>query len=61
MTLFIHTQKQKELLMKVTLMMYLSQYILQLYQTYTKPLGKASGWIIDLVIPLNISISKYNP
>ena len=61
MTLFIHTQKQKELLMKVTLMMYLSQYILQLYQTYTKSLGKASGWIIDLAIPLNISISKYNP
>ena len=61
MTLFIHTQKQKELLMKVTLMMYLSQYILQLYQTYTKSLGKTSGWIIDLVIPLNISISKYNP
>ena len=28
MTLFIHTQKQKQLLMKVTLMMYLNQSIL---------------------------------
>ena len=33
MTLFIHTQKQKQLLMKVTLMMYLNQSILRLYQT----------------------------
>ena len=31
---FIHTQKQKQLLMKVTLMMYLDQSILQLYQIY---------------------------
>ena len=34
MTLFIHTQKQKQLLMKVTLMMYLNQSILRLYQTF---------------------------
>ena len=34
MTLFIHSQKQKQLLMKVTLMMYLNQSTLQLYQTY---------------------------
>ena len=35
MTLFIQTQKQKQLLMKVTLMMmYLKQSILQLYQKY---------------------------
>ena len=33
MTLFIHTQKQKQSLMKVTLMMYLNQSILRLYQT----------------------------
>ena len=35
MTHFINTQKQKQLLMKVTLLiMYLNQSILQLYQTY---------------------------
>ena len=35
MTHFRHTQKQKQSLMKVTLMiMYLNQSILQLYQTY---------------------------
>ena len=34
MTPFAHTQKQKDLLMKVTLMMYLNQSILQLYQIY---------------------------
>ena len=34
LTHFIHTQKQKQVLMKVTLMiMYLNQYILELYQT----------------------------
>ena len=31
---FIQTQKQKKLLMKVTLMMYLNQFMIQLYQTY---------------------------
>ena len=36
MTLFTHTQKQKQLLMKLTLMMCLNQSILQLYQTYKK-------------------------
>ena len=35
MTLFNHIQIQKQLLMKLTLiMMYLNQSILQLYQTY---------------------------
>ena len=34
MTHFIHTQKQKPLLMKVTFMMYLNQSKLQLNQTY---------------------------
>ena len=33
---FIQTQKQKKLLMKVTLMMYLNQFMIQLYQTYKK-------------------------
>ena len=32
MTHFINTQKQKQLLMKVTLMMYLNQFMLQLYK-----------------------------
>ena len=47
--------------MKVTLIMCLNQYILQLYQNIQKSLGKGSGWIIDSVIEHNISISKYNP
>ena len=34
MTLFVQTQKEKLLSMKVTLMVYLNQAILQLYQTY---------------------------
>ena len=34
MTLFVQTQKEKLLSMKVTLMVYLNQSILQLYQTY---------------------------
>ena len=59
---FIHTQKPKQLIMKVTLMMmYLNQSILQLYETYKKNLGKGSGWIIDSVIMHNINISRYNP
>ena len=57
MTSFIHTQKQKQLLMKVTLIMYLNQSILQLYQIYKN----FSGWIIDSVIDHNIDISKDNP
>ena len=31
---FIHTQKQKQLFMKVILMTYLNQSVLQLYQKY---------------------------
>ena len=31
---FIQTQKQKQLLMRVILMMYLYQFIVRLYQTY---------------------------
>ena len=31
---FFHSQKQKELLMKAKLMMYLNQYILQVHRTY---------------------------
>ena len=34
MTLFNHTAKQKQLLIKVTLMTYLNRSILQLYQLY---------------------------
>ena len=54
MTLFIQAQKKKQLSMKVTLMMYLNQFILQ-------SLGKGSGYIINSVIDHNVSISKYNP
>ena len=64
MILFIHTQKQKQLSMKVTLIICLNQSILQLYQRYKNSglnLGKGSGWIIDSVINHNLSISKYNP
>ena len=43
------TQKQKQLLMKVTLMMYLNQSIVLLDQTYNKSLRKGSGQITDLV------------
>ena len=57
MTSFIHTQKQKQLLMKVILIMHLNQSILQLYQICKN----FSGWIIDSVIDHNIDISKYNP
>ena len=49
--IFIRTQKQELLLMRVMLKMYLNQFILRSY----------SGWIIDSVIDHNINISKYNP
>ena len=58
---FIHTLKQKQLSMKVTLIMYLNQSKLQLYQTCKKSFGKWSGWITFSAIEHNISISKYNP
>ena len=45
--------------MKMTLMMYLHQPIVLLYQTH-KDIGQGSGWIIDSVIDYNISVSKYN-
>ena len=38
MTAFIDIQKQKQLLMKVTLMMYLNQSIIQLYKSFKKRL-----------------------
>ena len=36
MTPFIHNQKQKQLTMNVTLMIYLNQSILKLYQSYKR-------------------------
>ena len=59
MTPFIHTQKQKQLLMKVALMMYSNQstIILNIQISF----GKGSGRIIDSVIEHNINKSKYNP
>ena len=46
---FIKPQKQKKLLMKVTLMVHLNQYIVQLYQTYKNHLEKVRvGLLIQL-------------
>ena len=45
--------------MKMTLVMYLHQSIVLLYQTH-KHIGQGSGWIIDSVIDYNINVSKYN-
>ena len=59
MTPFIRTQKQKHLLMKVTLIMYLNTTIMSNVQKLS--LGKASGWVINSVIDHNVSILKYNP
>ena len=55
MTLFIHTQKQKQLLIKIILMISQNQSLLQLYQTQ-KSLEKGSGWITDSVNQYNIRI-----
>ena len=43
MTQFTHTQKQKQLSMKMILMMYLNQFILQLYQISTDLQEKAQA------------------
>ena len=43
---FILTRKQKQLLMRVILMMHLYYD----YIKHTKKLGKGSGWIIDSVL-----------
>ena len=40
MTLFIQTQKQKQLLMIATLMMYLNQFMVESCQTYKNYLEK---------------------
>ena len=48
MALFSQTQKQKQLLIKVTLMMYLKPSILRLYQTYKNLLEKIrDGFLIQ--------------
>ena len=61
MTFFIHTHKQKPLLIKLTLMICLNQSMLQLYQTYKKFQEKVQDGIhLDSVID-HINISKYNP
>ena len=59
-TPFIRTQKQKNLLMKVTFMMNLNQSIVLLYKTQ-KFLGDGSGWIMDSFTEHNFNISKHNP
>ena len=55
---FIYTQKQKQLLMKVTLMMYLNHSILQLYKNIQTFFGNGSGWIIDSVMYNSVNTSK---
>ena len=55
-TLFVHPQRLKQLLVKVILMIYLNRFIVQLYQIYKKTLEKGLGWIIDLV---TVNVSKY--
>ena len=47
--------------MKVNVMTFLNQSILQLYQTYKYFLGKGSGSINESVIDYNIITSNYNP
>ena len=61
MALFIQTQKQKQLSMKVTFVIYLNQSILYNITNIQKYLEKDSDWIIDSAVEHNISISKYNP
>ena len=52
---FVLTGKQKLLLMRVTLMMYLNQLILRLYQTYKNILEKLrAGFLIQSLITLLI-------
>ena len=51
----ILTQKQKQLFMKVILMTYINQFIVQLYQTYKNHLEKIRvGLLIQLYIVLLI-------
>lgn len=56
------TQKQKQLLLKVILIIYFSQFILWLYDCirHKKISRKGSGWITDSVIVHNIDISICN-
>ena len=58
--LFILTKRQKQLLRKPILMMYLNQFILPVISNMQTSLGKNSGWIIDSVIDHNINISSCN-
>ena len=60
MTIFNQAQKQKQLSIKMTLMMYF-QSINTIIKNVKKSSGKVSGWFIDAVINHTISISKYNP
>ena len=57
-SLFILTQKEKRLLMRVVLMIYLNQYILQLYQPYKSILKNIwAGSLIQQSVTLLISQS----
>ena len=54
MTHFVQTQKQKQLLMKVTLTIHLNQFMLQLYQTYKNRQEKVQAGLLirSLIIVL---------
>ena len=60
-TPFILTQKQKPLLMKATLMMYLNRSIVRVIPNVQKSFGKILCCIIDSVVDHTITISKYSP
>ena len=57
---FILTQKQKQLLMKATLMMYLNQSIVRLMSKYENLLEKSLCCIIDSVVDHTITIPKHS-
>ena len=53
---FILTQNQEQLLMRVTLMMYLNKSILRLYQTYKNDLQKVQD---GLLIQQSVTLATF--
>ena len=60
MTHFIHNQKQKQLLLNVTLMTYLNQSLLQLYQTYKTFKEKVQAGLLIQSSDHNINVPRYH-
>ena len=60
MTVFIDTEKQKQLSTRDNDDIFESIYT-TVASTIQKNLGKGTGWIINSVIEHKINISKYNP